>query len=195
MNHTKEQRIRVHVGICVLAYLLSTHAENTCLMSWKKIRSSLGGLHAGCISSPQGTFVKTTESNKEQRSILHILDKTSVASERSQTQTIPEIPPVARSIKVPTTCSRGYRSVDSNLTSGTINGAGQYHLSAEILSLFTELQSRWPGSFFTLHLCTWHTLYLVKITTSHSIYQCTYVFINVGFCLEFVYFSLRITAN
>jgi len=70
VNHTKEQRIRAHVGICVLAYLLSTHAENTCLMSWKKIRSCLGGLHAGCISSPQGTFIKTTESNKEQRSIL-----------------------------------------------------------------------------------------------------------------------------
>lgn len=70
VNHTKEQRIRAHVGICVLAYLLSTHAENTSLMSWKKIRSSLGGLHAGCISSPQGTFIKTTESNKEQRSIL-----------------------------------------------------------------------------------------------------------------------------
>jgi len=70
VNHTKEQRIRAHVGICVLAYLLSTYAENTCLMSWKKIRSSLGGLHAGCISSPQGTFIKTTESNKEQRSIL-----------------------------------------------------------------------------------------------------------------------------
>lgn len=70
VNHTKEQRIRAHVGICVLAYLLSTHAENTSLMSWKKIRSCLGGLHAGCISSPQGTFIKTTESNKEQRSIL-----------------------------------------------------------------------------------------------------------------------------
>jgi len=70
VNHTKEQRIRAHVGICVLAYLLSTYAENTCLMSWKKIRSSLGGLHAGCISSLQGTFIKTTESNKEQRSIL-----------------------------------------------------------------------------------------------------------------------------
>jgi transposase len=70
VNHTKEQRIRAHVGICVLSYLLSTHAENTCLMSWKKIRSCLGGLHAGCISSPQGTFIKTTESNKEQRNIL-----------------------------------------------------------------------------------------------------------------------------
>lgn len=70
VNHTKEQRIRAHVGICVLAYLLSTHAENTCLMSWKKIRSCLGGLHAGCISSPEATFIKTTESNKEQRSIL-----------------------------------------------------------------------------------------------------------------------------
>ena len=70
VNHTKEQRIRAHVGICVLAYLLSTYAENTCLMSWKKIRSCLGGLHAGCISSPQATFIKTTESNKEQRSIL-----------------------------------------------------------------------------------------------------------------------------
>ncbi len=70
VNHTKEQRIRAHVGICVLAYLLSTYAENTCLMSWKKIRSSLGGLHAGCISSPQGTFIKTTEPNKEQRDIL-----------------------------------------------------------------------------------------------------------------------------
>ena len=70
VNHTKEQRIRAHVGICVLAYLLTTHAEKMCPMSWKKIRSSLGGLHAGCISSPQGTFIKTTESNKEQRSIL-----------------------------------------------------------------------------------------------------------------------------
>ncbi len=70
VNHTKEQRIRAHVGICVLAYLLSTYAENTCLMSWKKIRSCLGGLYAGCISSPQGTFIKTTESNKEQRNIL-----------------------------------------------------------------------------------------------------------------------------
>jgi len=70
VNHTKEQRIRAHVGICVLAYLLSTYAEKVCLMSWKKIRSSLGGLHAGCISSPEATFIKTTESNKEQRSIL-----------------------------------------------------------------------------------------------------------------------------
>jgi len=39
-------------------------------MSWRKMRNSLGGLHAGCISSPEGTFIKTTESNKEQRSIL-----------------------------------------------------------------------------------------------------------------------------
>ena len=70
VNHTKEQRIRAHVGICVLAYLLSTHAEKICAMSWRKMRSSLGGLHAGCIASPETTFIKTTESNKEQRSIL-----------------------------------------------------------------------------------------------------------------------------
>ena len=70
VNHTKEQRIRAHVGICVLAYLLITHAEKICPMSWRKMRNSLGGLHAGCIASPEATFIKTTESNKEQRSIL-----------------------------------------------------------------------------------------------------------------------------
>lgn len=97
VNHTKEQRIRAHVGICVLAYLLSTHAENTSLMSWKKIRSSLGGLHAGCISSPQGTFIKTTESNKEQRSILNFqlnrLQKCSKFSESHTKYPIGKIPP------------------------------------------------------------------------------------------------------
>ncbi|UCG94636.1 MAG: IS1634 family transposase [Candidatus Aerophobus sp.] len=68
--HTKEMRIRTHVGICVLAYLLTVHAEKIYGMSWTKIKNSLGSLHVGCISSPQGTFIKTTESTKEQRNIF-----------------------------------------------------------------------------------------------------------------------------
>ena len=68
--HTKEKRIRTHVGICGLAYLLTVHAEKIYGMSWTKIKNSLGSLHVGCISSPQGTFIKTTESTKEQRNIF-----------------------------------------------------------------------------------------------------------------------------
>ena len=70
VNHTKEERIRAHVGMCVLAYLLTTHAERICTMSWERIKNSLASLHAGCIASPQGTFIKTTEPTKEQRAIF-----------------------------------------------------------------------------------------------------------------------------
>jgi len=70
VNHTKEERIRAHVGICVVAYLLTTHAERICGTNWRKIKNSLASLHAGCIASPQGTFIKTTESTKEQRAIF-----------------------------------------------------------------------------------------------------------------------------
>lgn len=70
VNHTKEERIRAHVGICILAYLLTTHAERISMMSWRKIKSSLTSLHAGCIASLEGTFIKTTESTKEQRAIF-----------------------------------------------------------------------------------------------------------------------------
>ena len=70
VNHTKEERIRAHVGICILAYLLTTHAERISTMSWRKIKNSLASLHAGCIASLEGTFIKTTESTKEQRAIF-----------------------------------------------------------------------------------------------------------------------------
>ena len=68
--HTKEERIRAHVGLCVLAYLLTIHTEKVCGMSWGKTKSHLGSLHAGCIATPQGTFIKTTECTKEQRKIF-----------------------------------------------------------------------------------------------------------------------------
>jgi len=70
VNHAKEEGIRAHVVICVLVYLLSTHAESICERSWEKIKNSLASLHAGCIVSPQGTFIKTTEPTKEQRAIF-----------------------------------------------------------------------------------------------------------------------------
>ena len=64
----------------------------------------------------------------DRRPLRDILDETSVASKGPETQTISEIPPVAPSIKVRATCSGGYYSVDSNLTTGTVSGGRSWTL-------------------------------------------------------------------
>ncbi len=61
----------------------------------------------------------------DRKSLHHIVDKAPAALEKSETQTIPAIPPVARSIKERATCSAGHRSIGSNLRSGANNGVGQ----------------------------------------------------------------------
>jgi len=74
--HTRERRIRAHVGLCVVAYLLTHHAERACNTSWDRIKTSLSSLHAGCLSSSHGSFIKTTVPTSEQRTCFKKLNVT-----------------------------------------------------------------------------------------------------------------------
>jgi len=64
------------VELCVLAYLMTHHAERACDTSWDRIKTSLSSLHAGCLSSTHGTFIKTTVPTSEQRTCFKKLNVT-----------------------------------------------------------------------------------------------------------------------
>ncbi len=68
--HRLEHRIRAHVLIYWLALLLVRTAETHTQMTWHRITTELGRVHAITQTGDAGTAVHTTQLNTTQSSIL-----------------------------------------------------------------------------------------------------------------------------
>ena len=68
--HRIEPRIRSHVLLCWLALLLIRVAERRTAMTWRRIATELGRVHAVTLTSPAGTVVQTTPLNTVQQGIV-----------------------------------------------------------------------------------------------------------------------------
>lgn len=58
--HRPEHRIRAHVVICWLALLLTRVAERRTGLTWRRIATELGRVHAVALTGSAGTAVHTT---------------------------------------------------------------------------------------------------------------------------------------
>ena len=67
--HRLEPRIRAHVLLCWLALLLVRVAERSTAMTWHKINTELGRVHAVTLTGPAGSVVHTTPLTTTQSSI------------------------------------------------------------------------------------------------------------------------------
>lgn len=70
MFHRLEHRIRAHVLLCWLALLLVRVAERRTGMTWRRIATELGRVHAVALASSAGTAVHTTPLNTAQADIF-----------------------------------------------------------------------------------------------------------------------------
>ena len=68
--HRLEHRIRAHVLLCWLALLLIRVAERRTGMSWRRIATELGRVHAVVLTGTAGTAVHTTPLSTTQAGIL-----------------------------------------------------------------------------------------------------------------------------
>ena len=68
--HRLEPRVRAHVLLCWLALLLIRVAERRTGMTWQRIATELGRLHAITLTGPAGTVIQTTEPTTAQLGIL-----------------------------------------------------------------------------------------------------------------------------
>lgn len=68
--HRLERRIRAHVLLCWLALLLIRVAERRTSMTWRRIATELGRVHAVTLTGTAGTAVHTTPLNTTQAGIL-----------------------------------------------------------------------------------------------------------------------------
>ncbi len=68
--HRLEHRIRAHVLICWLALLLVRTAETHTQMTWHRITTEMGRIHAVTLTGDAGTVVHTTQLNTTQSGIL-----------------------------------------------------------------------------------------------------------------------------
>ncbi|HEY0687823.1 MAG TPA: IS1634 family transposase [Kribbella sp.] len=68
--HRLEHRIRAHVLLCWLALLLVRVAERRTGLTWRRIVTELGRVHAVTLTGSAGTAVHTTPLNTVQASIL-----------------------------------------------------------------------------------------------------------------------------
>ena len=59
--HRKEDRIRAHVLLCLLALLLIRIAETQTGDTWRNLRDELERLHLGTFTGPAGTSRQRTE--------------------------------------------------------------------------------------------------------------------------------------
>jgi transposase len=69
--HRLEYRIRAHVLLCWLALLLVRVAERRAGMTWRRINTELGRMHAVTLHGSAGTAVHTTPLTTTQAKILH----------------------------------------------------------------------------------------------------------------------------
>ena len=70
MFHRVELRIRAHVLLCWLALLLIRVAERRAGLTWRRIETELGRLHAVTLTGSAGTVVQTTPLTDVQAGIL-----------------------------------------------------------------------------------------------------------------------------
>jgi transposase len=68
--HRLEPRIRAHVLLCWLALLLTRGAERRCDMTWRRINTELGRVHAVTLQGSAGTVIQTTPLSEAAASIL-----------------------------------------------------------------------------------------------------------------------------
>jgi transposase len=68
--HRLEHRIRAHVLLCWLALLLIRVAERRAAMTWRRIATELGRVHAVALTGTAGTAVHTTPLSTTQARIL-----------------------------------------------------------------------------------------------------------------------------
>jgi len=68
--HRLEHRIRAHVLLCWLALLLTRVAERRTSMTWHRIATELGRIHAVTLTGTAGTAVHTTPLTTTQAGIL-----------------------------------------------------------------------------------------------------------------------------
>ena len=68
--HRLEHRIRAHVLLCWLALLLTRVAERHTSMTWHRIATELGRIHAVTLTGTAGTVVHTTPLTATQAGIL-----------------------------------------------------------------------------------------------------------------------------
>lgn len=68
--HRLEPRIRAHVLLCWLALLLIRVAERRCDMTWRRIATELGRVHAVTLQGSAGTVVQTTPPSDAAAGIL-----------------------------------------------------------------------------------------------------------------------------
>lgn len=68
--HRLEHRIRAHVLLCWLALLLVRVAERRAAMTWRRIATELGRVHAVTMTGSAGTAVHTTPLTTTQASML-----------------------------------------------------------------------------------------------------------------------------
>jgi hypothetical protein len=67
--HRKEERIRAHVLICVLALVIVRLAETRTGATWRTIRAELGQIRQGHFRSSEGDFTQTSELTVRQREL------------------------------------------------------------------------------------------------------------------------------
>ena len=68
--HRLEHRIRAHVLLCWLALLLIRVAERRTGLTWRRIATELGRVHAVALTGSAGTAVHTTPLTTTQAGIL-----------------------------------------------------------------------------------------------------------------------------
>ena len=68
--HRLEGRIRAHVLLCWLALLLTRVAERRCDMTWPRIATELGRVHAVTLQGSAGTVIQTTPPSEAAAGIL-----------------------------------------------------------------------------------------------------------------------------
>jgi len=68
--HRIEPRIRAHVLLCWLALLLTRVAERRCDMTWRRIATELGRIHAVTLQGSAGTVIQTTPPSEAAAGIL-----------------------------------------------------------------------------------------------------------------------------
>ncbi len=74
VHHRLKERIRAHVVLCWLGFLLIRIAETQTGQTWRSLRHELERMHLGTFPGPAGTSQQRTETTPGQRTILRALD-------------------------------------------------------------------------------------------------------------------------
>jgi hypothetical protein len=72
--HHREDRIRAHVQLCWLAFLLIRVVETTTAHTWRNARHELDRMHLVTLATPEGTVAQRSLATPGQRAVLAELD-------------------------------------------------------------------------------------------------------------------------